>query len=481
MQRKEAQMGVLVYGMNGLPLMPTTERKARKLLKEGKAETVRKRPFTIKLLYKTGSTTQRIRRGVDTGSQHIGIAVTRPGDNDSEAEVIIKTEITLRTTMEKRKLTETRKEYRRGRRYRKTRYRKPKFKYKTKRRYHEKPDSKGRHWRKEPNTMQAPRPDGWLPPSVEAKVQHHIEWIKRFDEALPDPEGVIEVARFDMARMKDPSIHGEMYQKGPMYDYENVRAYVFARDNYKCRICGAKAGAKRKDGTVVKLTAQHLDYKSKGSTDNPDRQITVCDACHTGAEHAVSGKLHDLMLKNKTKAQGMRDQTFMNILRKRLFEAFPEDKFTYGNITKVDREALGLSKTHANDAVAISLAGCNASEIRDIETVYWQQQRKKKRSLHEANPRKGRGKPNTEAKRNDKNTKSVTAKGITYCLLDKVCLDSRIGWITGFTGNAAYVKDENDEYIVSSPKYKQVPLSQIKVLGHNNNWLLEPKAHLGKE
>ena len=186
-------------------------------------------------------------------------------------------------------------------------------------------------------------------------------------------------------------------------------------------------------------------------------------------------------LKNKTKAQGMRDQTFMNILRKRLFEAFPEDKFTYGNITKVDREALGLSKTHANDAIAISLAGCNVSEIRDTETVYWQQQRKKKRSLHEANPRKGRGKPNTEAKRNDKNTKSVTAKGITYCLLDKVCLDGRIGWITGFTGNAAYVKDKTDEYIVSSPKYKQVPLSQIKVLGHNNNWLLEPKAHLGKE
>ena len=36
----------------------------------------------------------------------------------------------------------------------------------------------------------------------------------------------IELGRFDPARMKDPEIHGELYQKGPQYDYENVRAYV---------------------------------------------------------------------------------------------------------------------------------------------------------------------------------------------------------------------------------------------------------------
>ena len=91
-------MKVLVIGMNGLGLMPTTPRKARILLKEKKATVVRKVPFTIKLLYKTGCATQAKGLGVDTGSQHIGIGVI------TEKKVLTKAEHTLRSTMEKRSL-----------------------------------------------------------------------------------------------------------------------------------------------------------------------------------------------------------------------------------------------------------------------------------------------------------------------------------------------------------------------------------------
>ena len=66
---------VFVIGCTGIALMPTTPRKARVLLKAGKAEVFCKRPFTIKLLYKTGSTTQPLALGIDTGSQHIGIGL----------------------------------------------------------------------------------------------------------------------------------------------------------------------------------------------------------------------------------------------------------------------------------------------------------------------------------------------------------------------------------------------------------------------
>ena len=472
-------MGVLVYGMNGLPLMPTTERKARILLKAKKAEVVCRIPFTIKLLYKTGSTTQRIRRGVDTGSQHIGISVCRI--DDEKADILIKNEITLRSTMEKRKLLESKKGFRRSRRHRKIRYRHPKNRYKTRRRYHEKADSKGRHWQKEPNNTQTDRKEGWLPPSIESKVSHHIEWIKRFDNALPNPEGVIEKARFDMARMKDPGVHGKMYQHGRMYDHENVKAYVFARDHYKCRICNAKGGSKRDDGSRVKLISHHIDYRSNGSTDNPDRLITICDACHTEAEHLPGGKLDKLMRDNKSKARGLRDATFMNILIKRLKQSFSDNTFIYGNMTAADRKALRLDKSHANDAVAIALFGLPILDIDDTETVYIQQQRKKKRSLHEANPRKGRSEPNRKAKRNVKNVKSVTTNKGTYHLLDKVSVNGQAGWITGFTGTSAYVKDINDDYITTSPKYNQVSLSKMKVLSHNNNWLIGPVTHLGKD
>ena len=38
---------VFVIGLNGKPLMPTSSRKARLLLREGKAHVIRMNPFTI--------------------------------------------------------------------------------------------------------------------------------------------------------------------------------------------------------------------------------------------------------------------------------------------------------------------------------------------------------------------------------------------------------------------------------------------------
>ena len=68
-------MAVFVIGLTEKKLMPTTERKARILLKQKKAEIFCKNPFTIRLLYQTGGTTQHVTLGVDTGSQHLGFAV----------------------------------------------------------------------------------------------------------------------------------------------------------------------------------------------------------------------------------------------------------------------------------------------------------------------------------------------------------------------------------------------------------------------
>lgn len=68
-------MKVYVIGYNGLGLAPTTPRKARILLKSGKAEVAFRQPFTIRLLYKTGCAHPELAIGIDTGSQHIGVAV----------------------------------------------------------------------------------------------------------------------------------------------------------------------------------------------------------------------------------------------------------------------------------------------------------------------------------------------------------------------------------------------------------------------
>lgn len=487
-------MKIFVIGRNGLGLMPTTPRKARILLKEGKARIVRKVPFTIQLTIKTGCATQQVYVGIDTGSQHIGAAVT------TDWEVLSKAEYSLRSSMEKKSLLETRRQYRRGRRYRRVRYRKPKYKPHTKRIYHEEPvdrtkvviDGKGNrktvhfrsHWEKKVIGYTTSRREGWTPPSITSKIKHHIRIIGRYREALPPKAALrIEAARFDIARIKDPSVHGEMYQRGRMYDYENVKAYVFERDGYRCRVCGALAGTKRSDGTTVKMNAHHIDFRSEGSTDNPDSMAAVCDACHTGKAHKPGGILYQWMLEGKRFSRGYRDMTFMNILRRRLFKAFPDAEFTYGNITAADRKALWLEKSHANDAEAIAFPEHKLTDTE--ETVYYQQVRSRKRSLHEATARKGRKEPNRTAKRNRKNTVSVTIgrKGNrrTFFVYDRVVYRGQAGWISGFTEQSAYVKDKNDRYIKAPGKaYNQVNLSELKVISHNHNWLTGAMAPIGK-
>ena len=472
----KSNKSVLVIGMNGVGLMPTTPRKARILIQAGKAKVHRKTPFTIRLLYKTGSATQETVLGIDTGSQHIGVAIVTGNT------VQLKDEHVLRSTMEKRKLIEKRAAERRNRRYRKTRYRKPKFKPHTKHVYKEKTTTRNghkTHWHNIKNEFDTNRDPGWLPPSIQQKVDHYIQIISRYQEALPVRSKTrIEIGRFDTQKIRNPEIEGVQYQLGRMYGYENIKAYVLAKYNYQCPICGRKFGSKRKDGSTVKMRMHHRDYVSNGATDNPDSFIPVCECCHSAEEHNEGGKLDKIMKKNRKNVRGMRDMTFMNILRRRIWDAFPDAEYTYGNITNADRKWLGLPKTHANDAVAVAMHEwiqlTGSRTVTDIPyTTVYREVRKKKRSLHEMNPRKGRSKPNTGAVRNSKNTKSVTNRSGTFCLYDKVQYGDRIGWITGFSGkNTAYIKDKHDQYITGkSDKYKNVPLGDVRILERNNQWI----------
>lgn len=370
---------------------------------------------------------------------------------------------------------------RRRRRYRKTRYRHPKWRPKTKRVYCEVPDKKGRHWKKQKNTFTSGRPEGWLPPSLQSKTDHHIRWIRKLQGLLPEGYRLsVELGRFDPARMKDPGIHGDLYQKGPQYDYENVRACVLDRDRYTCQVCKKKGG---------KLYVHHILYRSQGASDNPQYMATVCSSCHTTENHLPGGILHQWMLEQKKFTRGLRDATFMNILGKRLRKAFPDAVFTYGNITKVDREVLKLPKSHGNDATAIALVRTGVASVKDKEPVlYIQQVRRKKRSLHEETPRKGQKEPNRTAARNSKNTKAVTftkrrggkKTSVTACLFDRVELSGKKGWISGFTGTSCYMKDAEDNYIRTSGKYNQVSLSKLRILHHCGNWVIGARKPLGK-
>ncbi|WKB36960.1 RNA-guided endonuclease IscB [Terrilactibacillus sp. S3-3] len=231
--------------------------------------------------------------------------------------MLAKGEIQLRRDVHS--LLETRKIYRRSRRNRKTRYRKPRF-------------------------LNRKKPEGWLPPSVESRVQNTFHWIDRLRSCLPKVMLHLEVGKFDVAKMINPTVQGVDYQHGQTYGYYDVRYYVFARDNYTCQVCHQK-------GKV--LHTHHILYKNMGGTDRADNLISVCTECHSSENHQPWHILWKWMKAHK-KVPQYKAPTFMNVLRRRVFATYPKAVITYGSETTPRRKALGLPKTHANDAVAIT-------------------------------------------------------------------------------------------------------------------------------
>lgn len=418
-------MRIFVMNMRGDPLMPCTQKKARILLKEGKAVIYKYDPFTIQLTYATGETKQDCHIGIDTGSKHIGMAIT------SENKVLFKGEIELRQGVKSN--IDTKHIYRRSRRNRKTRYRQPRF-------------------------LNRKRSDKWLPPSLQNRVDHTFHWIDTFCSLVSDPILHIEVGKFDTAKMINPEINGVDYQHGQTYGFFEERYFVFARDNYTCQCCG-----KSKDKI---LQTHHIIYRSNGGTDRVDNLITVCTDCHTSKNHQKGGILYKWQEQHK-KVKQYKEPPFMNAIRKRIFARYPNAHTTYGSETTPHRKELGLEKTHYNDAITIS--GITNIKEDPKEWLLIKQFRKKKRSLHEATARKGRKEPNCFQKRNSKNTPFYRG----FYLNDKVKVfgHGQIGYITGFTSGGAYVKNVDGEYItIPNKSYKQVSIKYLKLLSHNNNW-----------
>lgn len=68
--------GIFVISNTGERLMPTFRPgRVRHLLKDGKAKIVKRNPFTIQLLYETGSYVQPVEICEDVGYNYIGISI----------------------------------------------------------------------------------------------------------------------------------------------------------------------------------------------------------------------------------------------------------------------------------------------------------------------------------------------------------------------------------------------------------------------
>ena len=418
-------MLVFVINQHGEKLMPCKRSKARKLIKQNKAKIVKYNPFTIQLLYGSSGYKQEINIGIDLGAKHIGVAVQ--SHNKVIAKGVIELRDDIKSNLDKKRI------YRSSRRNRKTRYRKARFLNRVSR-----------------------KKKGWLPPSIQSRINTTFFWIDTFCGLLPSPKVNIEVGKFDVQKMINPDIQGVDYQQGETYGYYDTRYYVFQRDNYTCQVC-----KKSKDKI---LHTHHIIYRSKGGSDKASNLITVCSECHTSENHKEGNILWRWMM-DKRKVPQYREAPFMNSLRKKVFTKYPNANIVYGSWTTPTRKELELPKEHYNDALVIS--GIHKNFKDKVGLFMIKQFRKKKRSLHEAIPRKGRKEPNRLAKRNKKNTKYSNG----FYLNDKVRLFGKIGWISGFCTCGVYVKDIKNNYITIPEKsYKQVGYKNLKLINHNNNW-----------
>ena len=334
---------MLVYVLNKdeKPLMPCSPRKARILLKEGKAKVIRQEPFTIQLLYGSSGYRQHVTLGVDAGSKHIGLSATTSKKELFAGEVKLRTDIV--------NLLSTRRQFRRSRRSRKTRYRKSRFLN----RVHSKHK-------------------GWLAPSIENKIQCHLSIVAKLHKILPIDNVIVETASFDIQKIKNPNISGKEYQKGEQLGFCNIREYVLFRDGHQCQCCKGKSRDKV-------LNVHHIESRKTGGN-APNNLITLCRTCHQGF-HNGTVKLP------KTIKRGMsfRDSSFMGIMRwsfyNRLKELYPNVSMTFGYITKNTRIRAGLPKEHYVDARCIS-GNALAKPLGCY--YYYQKVRRNNRQIHKA-------------------------------------------------------------------------------------------------
>ena len=407
-------MYIYVQAYDGTALMPTTRAgKVRRLLRDGKAVIVSYTPFTIQLTYDSTRFVQPVSLGVDAGSVHVGLSATTGNRELFAAEIQLRTDIVENLS--------TRREARRARRgKRSVCYRAPRF------------DNRR-------------RPEGWLALSVRQKVHSHVKAVQDIRKFLHVASVTVEVAQFDMQKIKNPGIAGEDYQHGQQEGFWNVREYVLWRDGHKCQCCHGKS----KDNV---LNVHHIESRKTGG-DSPDNLVTLCETCHKAYHKG------EVELKLKRSFASLRDATAMNVMRWTIYNELKTTldvpvRLTYGYKIKQARINAGLNKGHAVDARCIS--GHPLAEPAG-ETCFFKQLRRHNRKVMKSNLLKGGRWKRNQAPREIKG----------FRLFDTVTYNSVPAYVHGRrTSGYFVVKDAEDKTMSNSVSWKALKLKR-----HNNRYL----------
>ena len=343
-------MSVFVLDKRKRPLMPCSEKRARKLLESGRARVHKLFPFCLRLVDRLveDSVLQGLRLSLDPGSKETGLAVARieskidvdTGEIEPVMHICFLMELVHRGQSIKKSLSA--RAAMRGRRRGNLRYRAPRF------------DNR-------------PKANGRLAPSLKHRVDTTCSWVKRLSRLAPITHMAQELVRFDMQKLQNPEVTGVEYQQGTLMGYE-VREYLLEKFKRTCAYC---------DATGVPLQMEHIHPKANGGT---NRVSNLTLACHPCNQKKAARDIKDFLVKDTKRlvrilAQAkapLKDAAAVNSTRWALFNALkatglPVETGTGGQ-TKWNRSRLGIIKTHALDAACVGnvhdVQGVNAPVLR---------------------------------------------------------------------------------------------------------------------
>ncbi len=231
---------VFVLDKHKKPLMPCTEKRARKLLEHDRAVIHKMAPFTIRLKDRLAAESDfhPLRAKFDPSSKTTGMAIILEGAKGPKViflgEIVHKTDIKARL--------DKRRALRRGRRHRKTRYRQARF-------------------------LNRKRPQGWLPRSLEARVNQTLHALAKIRTLAPVMALSVGHVKFDTQKLENPEITGVEYQQGTLLGYE-VREYLLEKWGRTCVSCGA---------IDVPLEVEHMIPKSRGGSSRMSNLTLACE------------------------------------------------------------------------------------------------------------------------------------------------------------------------------------------------------------
>jgi 5-methylcytosine-specific restriction endonuclease McrA len=331
-------MAVFVLDRKQAPLMPCSEKRARKLLAAGRARVHRLLPFAIRLVDRTGvdCAFQPVKIKLDPGSKTTGLALVRESEILGSATGAVMSATNVLNLFELvhrgRQISEalSARRQRRRRRRGNLRYREPRF------------------------LNRGNKERGWQAPSLQHRIDTTLAWVGRLQRQIPITAIVQELVRFDMQQMENPEVAGVQYQQGTLAGYE-VREYLLEKWGRQCAYC---------DAQNVPLNLDHVHPKARGGSNRVSNLVLACVPCN---ENKSARDFREFLACDPARLaridaqlkRPLNDAAAVNSTRWALWQALKATGLPVttgsGGLTKFNRSRLDIPKTHALDAVCVGM------------------------------------------------------------------------------------------------------------------------------